>query len=94
LIYPYTTKFLNPSDARKESVNVDALVMASANALHLADPDGNSFRVMKDHVNGLSSLVKEIDKPTIMLGIGIQAKFSDIKDTKHIALHEHQKHTS
>ena len=61
---------------------------------HLADPDGNSFRVMKDHVNGLSSLVKEIDKPTIMLGIGIQAKFSDIKDTKHIALHEHQKHTS
>jgi len=92
LINPYTTKFLNPSDARKESVDVDALVMASANALHLADPDGNDFRVMKDYVNGVSSLVKEIDKPTIMLGIGIQAKFSDINDTKHIALHEHQAH--
>lgn len=92
LINPYTTKFLNLSDARKESVDVDALVMASANALHLADPDGNDFRVMKDYVNGVSSLVKEIDKPTIMLGIGIQAKFSDINDTKHIALHKHQAH--
>ena len=87
LINPYTTKFLNPSDARKESVDVDALVLASANALHLADPER-----WKDYVNGLSSLVKEIDRPTIMLGIGIQAKFSDIKDTKHIALHEHQAH--
>jgi len=92
LINPYTTKFLNPLDARKVSVDVDALVMAAANALHVADPDGNDFPVKKDYVYGMSSLVKEIDKPTIMLGIGIQAKFSDIKDSKHIALHEHQAH--
>ena len=83
----------------KESANASALVMASANALHLA-PGGQGYyeqmkgRInmlkMKGHINMLTSLVKKIDRPTIMLGIGIQAKFSDIEETKAVHLHEHQ----
>lgn len=74
----------------KESANASALVMASANALHLPDPGSQGYEQMKGHVNMLTSLVKKIDRPTIMLGIGIQAKFSDIEETKAVRLHEHQ----
>lgn len=91
LINPYTTNFVTPEDAILKSIDVDALVLASANALHLPE-DGHNFQVMKNHINQLSHLVERINKPTVLLGIGIQAKFSDVEDTKHIALHEHQAH--
>ena len=91
LINPYTTNFVTPEDAIHKSIDVDALVLASANALHLPE-DGHNFQKMKNYINQLSHLVERINKPTVLLGIGIQAKFSDVEDTKHIALHEHQAH--
>ena len=54
-----------------KSVNASALVMASANALHLPDPGSQGYEQMKGHVNMLTSLVKKTDRPTIMLEIGI-----------------------
>ena len=84
MINPYTVKF-----EKQDTQNpVSALVLASANSLHLPMDDG--FKVMKAVIDGMSNLVSKIDKPTILFGIGIQAKFSDMKETKSFKLHEHQ----
>ena len=84
MINPYTVKF-----EKQDTQNpVSALVLANANSLHL--PMNAGFELMKGVIDGLSNLVSKIDKPTILLGIGIQAKFSDMKETKSFKLHEHQ----
>lgn len=74
------------------SVNIESLVIASANELHLSYPDGQDFQAMKRVVDGYTNLVKKVDRPTIVLGIGIQAEFSDVEDAKKVALHPHQAH--
>ena len=79
MIHPYTTKFVN----RDSNENVSALVMETANALQL---DGN----LEGLVNSMKSLVMKFDKPTIMLGIGIQGKFSDFQGTSNLKLHQFQ----
>lgn len=84
MINPYTVKFEMPDTQNP----VSALVLANANSLHLPMDEG--FGLMKRLIDGLSNLVSKIDKPTILLGIGIQAKFSDMKETKSFKLHEHQ----
>eukprot|EP00957_Ditylum_brightwellii_P205401 15343727-Ditylum_brightwellii.AAC.1 len=83
LINPYTTKFESTS-----TQPISALVIGSANALHL--PMDYGYEPMKGHIGSLTNLVRTIDKPSIMLGIGIQSKFSDVNDTEFIKLHEHQ----
>lgn len=87
MMNPYTTEIKNmknPDDSR-----VSALVMASANALNLASGTAD-YETMKNVVNSLANVVRNINKPTILLGIGIQAEFADIEETKSIKLYEHQ----
>jgi len=90
MINPYTTVFIS-HDSETGIESASALVMASANAFHLEPKNTNAFNAMKNYVNALISIVRKIDKPTILLGIGIQAKFADFEDgNKPMKLYEHQ----
>lgn len=89
MINPYTTK-INDWDERK-SWN-DVLVMARANDLHLTTQHYNP-NWFEDNLYGTGNwtqFVKDFDKPTIMLGIGIQAELVDFEETKSVKLFEHQ----
>lgn len=79
MIHPYTTKFVSADSDE----TVSALVLASANALQL---NGN----LKGYVNVLKRFVMKFDKPTTMLGIGIQGEFSDFQGTSNLKLHQFQ----
>ena len=77
MIHPYTTKFVSADSDE----TVSALVLASANALQL---NGN----LEGYVNFLKRVVMKFDKPTTMLGIGIQGEFSDFQGTSNLKLHQ------
>ena len=89
MINPYTTEFIPTASGAAEE-EVSALVLASANAFHLNLEEKRNYSQMKNYVGTLTNLVKKFDKPTVLLGIGIQAKFKEIGDTNSMKLHEHQ----
>lgn len=92
MINPYTVKFYGSDEdysaKEEEEDSISALVVATANALHI--PRDAGFQQLKNFVNSLSDIVRKVDRPTIVLGIGIQAKFEDLQETEHLQLHEHQ----
>ena len=89
MMNPYTTEIKNMQNPDDSRDSLSALVMASANALNLASGTAD-YETMKNVVNSLANVVRNINKPTILLGIGIQAEFADIEETKSIKLYEHQ----
>ena len=85
MINPYTTQFKLPSTIDP----VNATVIASANALYLVQKNINSFYQVKNFLNSQADIIRKHDRPTIVLGIGIQAEFNTFEDTKSIKLFDH-----
>ena len=65
--------------------------MASANAL-FTNKEGPSYEQMKEYVERQSAIMREINKLTILFGIGIQAEIPTKDEAKSMKLHEHQVH--
>ena len=82
MINPYTVKI--EADITKE-IPVSAFVIASANSLRIPyEPN------IAQSINNLTARVREIDRPTIILGIGIQAEFSELSEMRSAKLLDHQ----
>jgi len=86
MINPYTVEFKSASTDKDP---VSAAVVASANALHM-NFGTKGYEMMKNVVNSLTNWVRKHDRPTIVLGIGIQANFDVLEDIKSMKLAEHQ----
>eukprot|EP00591_Stephanopyxis_turris_P013918 CAMPEP_0195541510 /NCGR_PEP_ID=MMETSP0794_2-20130614/51125_1 /TAXON_ID=515487 /ORGANISM="Stephanopyxis turris, Strain CCMP 815" /LENGTH=615 /DNA_ID=CAMNT_0040675613 /DNA_START=101 /DNA_END=1948 /DNA_ORIENTATION=- len=78
MINPYTTSFIKAEEGAKDPGSAYALVIANANSLKLSTKNLTSY----NRVNWMTMLVQKIDKPTILLGIGIQAKFEEFEEIK------------
>lgn len=88
MINAYTTSFIDA--LLDEASEASVLVLASANAFYMNLENENPYNMMKGRVGMLTNIVRKIDKPTILLGIGIQAEFDLIEDINTMELHEHQ----
>lgn len=86
MINPYTTQFISSSSEDP----VSALVMQSANAFYMDTENEQDFNSLKSYIGSLTSLVQKINKPTILLGIGVQMEFSATSNVTSVKLHEHQ----
>lgn len=89
MINPHTTSFID-ADNYEATSEASALVLASANAFYMDLENEKNYNRMKSHVEYLTGKTRKIDKPTILLGIGIQANFNEVEDISTIKLHEHQ----
>jgi len=88
MINPYMVKFYEEAKDAPSEESISALVIATANALHI--PRDGGFEPTKNFITFLTNTAQKVDQPTIVLGIGIQAKFNDLKETGNLKLHEHQ----
>lgn len=85
MIDSYTVE-IKPSNTKDP---VSATVVATANALNM-NFGTEGFEYMKEVVGSLTNLVKKHDRPTIVLGIGIQADIDALGDIKSMKLADHQ----
>jgi drug/metabolite transporter (DMT)-like permease len=91
MINPYTV-IIQPLTIHEadESIlaHLSALVVASANALHI--PLNPDYKGVKNYLVAVTNLIRRVNKPTTVLGIGIQAQLSDLSNVDEIELHGHQ----
>mmetsp|Transcript_27495 Transcript_27495/g.32089 ORF Transcript_27495/g.32089 Transcript_27495/m.32089 type:complete len:997 (-) Transcript_27495:203-3193(-) len=86
MMNPYTTEI-----KEYNSNSISALIIASANILNLAPETAPAdYEIMMKNLNPITNAVRNINKPTIVLGIGIQAEFANIEEIKRIKLYDHQ----
>eukprot|EP01063_Lacrimia_lanifica_P011287 TRINITY_DN180_c0_g1_i3.p1 TRINITY_DN180_c0_g1~~TRINITY_DN180_c0_g1_i3.p1 ORF type:complete len:874 (+),score=166.92 TRINITY_DN180_c0_g1_i3:437-3058(+) len=84
VIDPYTTKIVQASACGKGS-EVQALVIASANALYLRKPE-----LVAGHIQAYTTHVRNCAAPSAVFGIGIQAEFKDEEWLKTAGLPDKQ----
>ena len=107
VINQYTAEFV-PAISNKVEEEASALVLADANTFYMYKAERKRYSKRKDKVVraekerysrgkdkvvGLTNMVRKVDKPTILLGIGVEVPFEDFKyfqDTDTLKLHEHQ----
>ncbi|GMH47732.1 hypothetical protein TL16_g00137 [Triparma laevis f. inornata] len=85
MVNPFTTLIYDDivlsGDIEENSASAGGYLIASANDFNL-----EKYGVLQEHIGILRQRVVQLDVPTVIIGIGIQAKFAEVEDISKIAL--------
>ena len=85
MVNPFTTLIYDDivlsGDIEENSASAGGYLLASANDFNL-----EKYGVLQEHIGILRQRVVQLDVPTVIIGIGIQAKFAEVEDVSKIAL--------
>jgi len=87
LVNPYTTRFM-----KEKNFNTRAYILASANLFLMNSGSPKNEKSMASRAESLAKRAAEFDLPSIVLGIGIQVKFEEVKDISTLNMDGHDEY--